>query len=585
MLNKSLLSYINFFLLLIAVFIRTHNSYYFSTGWWDKLIQHTHTMAVVKGYGLGLMLANPDDISKVVFQADGRFAPAYPLFSSVFQHFTENMHYTDVLLDLLAFCLFFFSWRSILRKLEVATHPLLLSATLLVWAFSTSPFKFIYLTDFHSLAIYSWAISLLMTQIIDFEILNNKSKIYGAMGLGVVCFLCSLFRFSYYAQTFVLPSIYVALGVWFDRKFLKYGLMSFASTVFCILLLLAYQHSISLLNFNEARYAVQLQRGFRLYFENLFCFANIVWHSFFPDLFWNIQMYLENRIRFPDGWWLRETTFSIYFTVLFITLVGLSSYYVIRKELKNCQNKVFQNPLLLFYFIGFATIAVNFLFMMALSVYYPSEIEIPDSRFWNDPGVSHWTFVEEIRYFNPSILFFQLFLMIIVFYRKKAYHFLARILAGSIFLVWLGYMWVIWYYPFLWNVYSISDYRENINAVKILLYEDLSKRYANYSIVATSESRQLLNLCGAAGLSVMPPNVFLSEMQKGKLKTSVPCKLIIVENTTNEGKRIYKADSPEMKNSVEKLKLMYAYQKITTYYERKSMGKTDIDLYVFEIVP
>jgi hypothetical protein len=169
-------------------------------------------------------------------------------------------------------------------------------------------------------------------------------------------------------------------------------------------------------------------------------------------------------------------------------------------------------PLTLFCFIGILTIAVNVLFLVTLSVRY----ELYD---W---GGRKWTYVQEMRYYAPSMVFLSTFILLMVFFKERLFpvyikHLLTLLISSSIFINCI-------YQPL--RVYSL--YKKNKHSDQILLLElpDKLKNYNNLPaiIVASDEAATYTDYARMSGAAYCNAKILTG----ANTKASSPVHLFIM---------------------------------------------------------
>jgi hypothetical protein len=565
---KKIVKYILLVMSILCILLRVHHEYLFPFNLDDKIIQIGTAQSLLKGFGIGFTYADPVDFSKNIFTFHGNFPPAYPLLIAPFLLVFQNPFWADLCLQLIVISLFFYSFYrlSLLLKNEISTYAILL--LFCFWAVSNSPFQSFISTDFHSLTFYFFAIYQLLKILCQSLNYSNKQLLKNTFGLSLLCFFCSFFRFAYYPFTFLLPIFFIGIALWKYKNLLKYSIICLISTTFLVCLQVSYQYYISAPNFVNQLYKPKQLAEKEIYWENLSYFNHFPWNAFFRDAFFNVRQYLDKTMTFPDSWYSYEMGVSILFCISVIAI--LSSLFA-QQWLRLFGNDTNNNHSIfsIFCMIGLFTILVNVFWFVGLSLYYPPLISY--NSFWEPQNseIMAWTFVMNERYFAVSIIFIQFFIFIIPF---GLYHFFAKAISIAIIVGTLFYAWVIWYYPFAWNVYSFRDYKQNVRDIHLFIYEELPKILTNDYAVFCSDANIYKNLGAAVGFSILPLETLYKKLENNTIYTSKKIKVILVLHQENQYLE-------SIINAYYPTKIYHAY------FERKPMGKRQVKIIIFELKP
>ncbi len=553
--------------LLLCICFRVHYEYIFPFNLDDRPAQLGYAQSLLKGYGIGSIRADEQDLSKTIFTVSGNFAPAYPIFVAPLLYFTANPFIADWLLKIVIIIVFFYALYGIFSLLskEVSIWAFILLCCF--WAVSPSPFRFFLSTDFHSLAFYFLSIYLFLKIISKYNSYSHQTRITNAILLGISCFMCSFFRFSYYPFSFLIPFFWVLLSTISYKELKKYSFICLLTTSLLIICQLFYQHQISAINFVNNRYADKLANNSELYWANLAHFNIFTWASFFHASFFNIRQYLDKSISFSPNWYESEIYAKIIFTIVVVYLIikGFTAFL----KLKNSHSTNY----FILYLLGLFTILLNVSFIASLSIYYPPENTL--NTFWNHTEPFFWTFASEARYFAPSVIFIQIFIFSMPFLKinNLKINLFARFTCLCIIGSSLFYSWTIWYYPMRWGVNSYSTYKDNVMAFQLFIYEELPKIAKQSQTVVSSDASLYQGIAAAAGYKVIDFDVLMKKINTNTLHTSKPIKIVIFKH--------YNKTDDKLQN----LYQQYIIEKRVTYFERLPMKKKEIEVLLFDALP
>ncbi len=358
------------FLFLAIISQLVQRALYFSIGE-DISIQLHATTNFGKGKGITVNEVLANDLASPVSKLLSDWPIGYTLLLTPIYKVTNNIMWSAMILDLLFLALFIFLIYKVLNQIGVNDKALKVAIVFL--ALSSTPF--IYTTRTGVLAICF----LLMGIWHLLKIANDENVKWSSLVINGLLFTMPIwFRYSY--MPFVAVTILFFGLKWLLTKeinFLKYALLSAVVVGISIFGINYFQTAIV-----GARNYLSESTGFGFYFSNLVYFKEFLFKGLF---------YVDPIIDAGNKHYILKWSFKI-LGLLFSTIV-LIKLLVTTFKTRLEKNRNFE-------VISLITIFLNISMLLYLSLKY--------SNF--HLTTYSWTFVQETRYFLPSIIVLIIFL-------------------------------------------------------------------------------------------------------------------------------------------------------------------------------
>lgn len=372
-----------------AVCIAFLFAFNFDNAFWlfnpDKCSQILAAQSLTNGDGYQSCQAIYTDLSIDKCQFLIGFPPGYSWMANFFHLFMHNYVKIDVAINILALLLYFTALFMLLKKAGIKD---LFIALFFLWhAFSSSIIQTLGTPDLISLTLLLW------TFVLAIRLFEIPRSILVVLAIGLLTGFNCVVKYSYYPMIAVMPLTLAALAYFKGsrRMFINSGLALLMS-----LIVLGGQSVYLKSNAGKAAHVSYNKEDAKsLHFDNLKKIEPFSAYALF-----------ENPFKFhviPSK--LKAMGFSLSFGIQRVILFTLSfiitilSFFIIFKLLWKKKSE-FRLICLIALMLGF-TILVNAGSMKALSLL------IAPLETYNN-----WTYVQEYRYFAPSMLAFVLLLMI-----------------------------------------------------------------------------------------------------------------------------------------------------------------------------
>lgn len=372
-----------------AVTLAFFFAFNFDNAFWlfnpDKCSQIVAAQSIEIGESYTTCQAINTDLSKDKCQFLIGFPPGYSWLVIGINMVVSNYYKTDVVINIIALLLYFSALFILLKKIGLKD---ILIGLFFTWhALSSSIIQTLGTPDLLSLALLLW------TFVLAIRLFETPRSVIIVIAIGLLTGFNCVMKYSYYPMIAALPLALAALAYFKSSKrmFINAGIALGVS-----LMVLGAQTMYLKANAGKAAHVSYNQEdGKAPYFDNLKKMQPFPAYALFKDpfKFHIIPSKLEAMGISFSGTVKRIVLFGFSF------VIALLSFFVIFKMLWK-KKKEFSAICLMVVLLGM-TILVNTGSMKALSL-----LIAPLSTF-ND-----WTYVQELRYFAPSMLAFVLLLMI-----------------------------------------------------------------------------------------------------------------------------------------------------------------------------
>lgn len=465
---------------------------------------------ILHGFGHNFLQANPTDVSKTMLVPISFWPPGYSLMLLPFLSLHLPWWLIIAITDALAIVLFYWLLYKICRRVFQHANQLFI---LLLFAFVT--FGLSPLGTFFALGTNIWALDFTIAGIFFLiKIYQNPEppKWFSLLCFHGLVFLSVFFRYAY------LPSaIILSFGSFFLFNSERKKVLG-KSLLVPLVLYGGFFAYLKLLPDGGNYISTYHNSNQNLWhFENLLSFNAVITNSFLQPVLYHSTNFFVSLKQFTDDLHqlnARQLIFGI-LKFLFVALLCVSLIKLIVKLYKNAE-PVQRKWYLLFIFL----IAAQTAFIAILSMRYPPEV------FKGLDGITQWTYVKEVRYFN-FINLVLLFAGLAVFLASGKRRF--RILLGImlIYNIWVfgkkqavlssnpkhnisqHNFWVLWELP------------QNLIPPNAVFYEKpLQQRPSNYHYVATMYANK-----GVPVLKYVPPS---------QIKTSATINLVFAMDNVED---------------------------------------------------
>jgi hypothetical protein len=385
---------VSFLAFVVALVVRAHATLMLPDLPPDKLRQLSTARQWAEGNGVTMAYAHTDDLANFNFVPVGVWPPGYAILVGTLLKLNVDYVEAAIIADLVGVSSFFFGLFLLVRIFKPYVNPFFSILLFIYFSVAYSPFRLIFSTDLLSLGFFVSSFALMLHMIVKAPDMSSVKKYFLAFVVAVLAFLCSFFRFSYYPLSFAIPFIMLLYGMLKVNALRKPALLSFGALILFIFLLLSYQKLVA----NNLNYLTDYhpEQFNHFQFQNLIKFDPVLANAFLPVF--QLKKVLGYRIALG--------------MVLFISgFVAVAIFQgpiaVLVNQLRRKAIEI--SPISVFYSTGLILCAVNIFFITVLSLrFHPLPVE------WTSDGL--WTYVQETRYFAPTLTFIILFVLTIAFY-------------------------------------------------------------------------------------------------------------------------------------------------------------------------
>jgi len=349
----------------------------------DKARQLYIAQCFEEGKGIAYNTADLSDLSRTDCRRVDLWAVGHPLMVAALDAGKGDLVLSSILLDALGLVLLFLAFHVLFRLLLLSGTAFVLFMTFS--AFTFAPYYDAGSTDHLAAALYLLASALALK-----SLWASRSTPLLFVLIGVLCFGAAFFRYAYYPFLGIVPLILILAG--FKRKDRRamYGGLIVGVTSFVLLAgMLVFQHSY----FGSAMIE---KAGMTMYPANLLRIDSFPLKAFFyTDI---LAKNIEAGFPALSGL-VRPASLLLSLLVLAVIIHHFLGCRA-RKSTQPEPHRAFYFLLLLFF-----TLVLN----VALFSYYSCRIS-PEIE-WTDS----WTYVQETRYFLPTIYLIQVALVLALF--------------------------------------------------------------------------------------------------------------------------------------------------------------------------
>jgi hypothetical protein len=341
----------------------------------DKAWQIQASYNILHGLGFSRSYADINDLSRNRIEFILAWPPGYSLLLALVNLIIKDLLRSAFALEILAIAILLFAVHKLaaLLTLDSRVYALLLASLCL-------PAHFIdrlTTTDLLSLSAFQLGIYLALQ-----GIKQARGPVFFA-AVGLVCFLAGFLRYAYYPVLFVVPFSLIIIGVnTRDKSTCAKGLISASTASACLIGLWLFQvmHSTTAWSPTQKLSPKPL-------FTNLLHLNNFTFDTFYSrDESFGLDLLRREHVLNDES-----LTFISSFLALALLVMLLHHFVFQRRFLAhNSQGNLINNYCL----IAFLTVVLNVSSLAYLSLRYEPQTE------WT----TYWTYVQENRYFAPSML-------------------------------------------------------------------------------------------------------------------------------------------------------------------------------------
>lgn len=483
---------------ILAVFFRIVYIFLYPPGGTDHQLIHAAVDNLLSGNGLSFTIANPNDLSSILYQPMNEWPPLVAYLVSIAKAITGSGTAADLLLMTAGMFLLLLILRSIFQLMQIGAKTQVLLWILI--AANPDPFAHLGISDLYSALFMLWGV-LFCLRFLQMPYATKGQILVASMFF----FLPAAFRYQYYPLIFIFPFFLLFAGWWKQQKHLYQSGWLSLSIVFC---LLSFQIAMLYQQTGNAAYIAD-EKGF--YPENL------QWaYPFLLKSFLNIS-YIENKMLLIGKWTLVPYYLSIF--TLSVALLGYVFVRVFRKAHNSFWNFEEERSSLIISKLCLLTVIMAILALLVLlSVMYSPQVNFG----------SVFTYMREDRYFIVCslllLVFFGKQLDGIQFIQQPSLVGLKRFTVASVIV-----MNLLLFGKFLYNAATdnLKDIRQISVAEKKIIETEIDELKKKYSlpVVAVSSIRLLQYNPSVSDYSIAKT---LKQINETGLKTSQPVQLVLV---------------------------------------------------------
>ena len=349
----------------------------------DKARQLFIAQCLSDGDGISYCTADLSDLSRTTCNRVNLWAIGYPILITALNALVGDFVLSSLVLDILGLIILFIAFCSLFRLLGLGGKPLILF--MLFTAFTFTPYYYTGSTDFLAAALFLYAAALALE-----SLSSKRSTPLSFIFIGILAFTAAFLRYAYYPFLGIIPLFLVLAGIRLkDKKVFRGGFLVGCSSFALLAGLLLFHRSY----FGAA---LHLKGSGAAYIHHLLLMDSFPLKAvFFTDI-------LDQNIRATlPGFVFLLRPVSV---ILSLLVLGVIIYHGLRCMTRRTEDPAPQSlPFL--YLMVFLTLLVN----VALFSYY--SVRNPPQSGWID----FWTYVQETRYYAPSMFFIQITLVLVLF--------------------------------------------------------------------------------------------------------------------------------------------------------------------------
>lgn len=381
-------AYIILLFVFSAIFFRSYHEYLLADFPPDKRLQTATALNFSNGKGISVAYASGEDLTKVKYEQVGLWPPGFPVTLSAIMGLGLSFWQASFILEVIAIVVLFFSLYGIFRLMEKEVLSWIPICFILYQAFTIGMYKVSFTNDLVSLSFSVCALYLLL------KISQGDRRHWLFFLFGIISFMPSFYRFSFYPVSLLFPFLLVLYAVFIDKKHLIAGLLAFSITASLVGLQLFYQSTLPTgLSYLDEYHPEAFSRP---YWDNLGMFVDLP-----VEMLTNKYLFKRSLDQIHPALYLLVSSFA---RVVFVLAV-LGLCIKLMRDVKQCGKSFFLLPKNQFLISGLLVCFVVICFLSLLSLRYPHE-----SAHWMP--ANKWTYVAEARYFNLPLLLLPLLLLI-----------------------------------------------------------------------------------------------------------------------------------------------------------------------------
>lgn len=353
----------------------------------DQALQIGAAQSLLRGRGIAVFRANPDDLATPIREPVVNFPPGYTIAFAPVLWLIADVRWAILVVDWIAAGAFFASWLFIFVKLGDLVS---LKNQVFIWAF----WALIYSptmaaqqsSDKLSLALFATSLA------ITLQVITGQKR-YVALSVlsGLLTGAAAAVRFSYWPLVVVIPISLSVCAVKFDKRLWRAALSNVIVACGIVGAVALYQKSAAGQAAHVPDYQGTLEMNWR-YLLRAVPFPTMSMGAHVSSYYAAKALHLRELIRFSFVWIASIGIVS----VLFIKTV----FYLKKQAVSESASK--SQPVTLFVYLT-GTLAVLFVtgMLAALSVFTPI-------LYLKEFSGRAWTYVEEYRYYAPTLGFLVL---------------------------------------------------------------------------------------------------------------------------------------------------------------------------------
>ncbi|MHC4941511.1 MAG: hypothetical protein ACYTG7_00685 [Planctomycetota bacterium] len=512
--NKVLLAF-----LLLALAARIHFECTYVDLNMDKARQFFMAQNFIEGNGFSFCTADFSDLSRTVCQRIPYWPIGYPLIIAGLNGLLNDYVLSSIVLDVLGVLILLYAFHTLIGVLGLGRRAYILFMVFTAFAFT--PYFYAGSTDFLSAALYLFALAMTLSHL-------GREGVYPLrfILIGLAVFAAALFRYAYYPFLLVIPFFLLVHAVHQkNRSSLYRSLITLAASLLPLIGLLIYYKS----HFGSPFFVKSTDNFFfgHLLHMDPFPLKSIFYLEVIEKNVVQVLPALESLIR-PATW------------VLSILVLAMMLFHFLSSCIRG-RSRESNGILRSFYALLFLTVSLN----VALLSWY--SLKNPPQSFWID----WWTYVQETRYYAPSMLLIQVALFVVLF--KNGGNRILEYTTGTILVAAVAFS-VIFGANRMVQVHVgreptfLDERKQEISEVTKAI-GDLRKRGIENIVYADGISVSGISIHDACLVAVTTPARIVLNYHgliSRPLKTSVPLALLMKmpKNKTPEEKRLIQQHAP-----------------------------------------
>jgi hypothetical protein len=473
----------------------------------DKARQLFMAQNFMDGQGFSFCTAEFSDLSKTVCQRIPYWPIGYPLIIAGLNEVFRDYILATIVLDILGVLVLLWAFHTLLVSLELGNRAYMLF--MIFTAFAFTPYYYAGSTDFLSASLYLLALSLTLS-----GLGREGVDPFRYVMIGFTLFIAALLRYAYYPFMLLIPFFLFSHGLLLQKwTSIWRSLITLASSLVPLAGLLVYYNA----HFGSPLFVKSTDH---------FYFSHLLHMDPFPikSLFYMevIEKNLVQGLPFLESI-MRPLAWALSLLVLGLLICHFFSSCGRRRARDS------REMLRSFYALLFLTIALN----VALLSYY--SLKNPPQSFW----IEWWTYVQETRYYAPSMFLIQVALFVALFKnggnRILEYTAGTILVAGVIFSALFGVNRMVQLHT--GNELTELDERRQEISMVLTAIDDLRERGIEDIVYADGISVSGISIHDACLVAIYTPARIVLNYHgliTRPLKTSKPLALLVKMGATRE---------------------------------------------------